>query len=157
MSKKKKSNRRREVNKHKKRLKRKAKLRVKSRDNSIHLTIPPHNIAQNKLSEAIFDYAEPLMNGVTEEDDISTAISMSIMFWNASLMGKEKAVEELDEFVNQIKEKPEGYRREFYSVFNMMYDRKQMYFKSDNRFIVDYSLEENEEGLYLEIASTVII
>jgi len=39
-------------------------------------------------------------------------------------------------------------------MFDMMYERKQNYFSADNRFIVDYSLEENREGFYLQVAST---
>ncbi len=43
---------------------------------------------------------------------------------------------------------------ELQSMFDMMYDRKQSYYSTDNRIIVDYSLEKNREGFYLQLAST---
>jgi len=45
-------------------------------------------------------------------------------------------------------------KSEFHSIFDMMYERKQHFYPADNRFIVDYSLEKNEEGFYLQVAST---
>lgn len=39
-------------------------------------------------------------------------------------------------------------------MFEMMYHRKQALYANDKRFVVNYSLEKNEQGFYLEVAST---
>ncbi len=102
----------------------------------------------NKLSEVIVDYAKPL----TKHVDVKyKAISMSIICWNISLMEKEEARRTLIEVTSQEGNNTEELRRNFYTIFNMMYDRKQKYFKLDNRFIVDYSLSENDECFHLKI------
>jgi len=47
-------------------------------------------------------------------------------------------------------------KEEMLSIFEMMYNRKQTWYKLDKRFVVNYSLEENDQGFYLEVASTLI-
>ncbi|MDQ7001613.1 MAG: hypothetical protein Q9N02_02850 [Ghiorsea sp.] len=151
MSQNKQINKRRAANKRKKTLKRKMTLRTKFMHEDI---IPQHKVSKNKLSEVILDYAEPLTNDVDGLDEESKAISMSIIFWNASLMGKQEATESLVKFIDLIGNNTKGFKNDFYNIFNIMRERKQKYFKSDNRFIVNYSLSENDEGLYFVVAST---
>jgi hypothetical protein len=45
-------------------------------------------------------------------------------------------------------------KSEFYLMFELMYKRKQSLFPNDKRFIVDYTLEENDGDFYLQVAST---
>ena len=43
---------------------------------------------------------------------------------------------------------------DFFAIFEMMYERKQNLFPDDNRFIVEYSIENNDGAFYLQVAST---
>ncbi len=43
---------------------------------------------------------------------------------------------------------------ELYIMFGMMYNRKQSLFSNDKPFVFDYALEKNDEGCYLQVAST---
>ena len=63
-------------------------------------------------------------------------------------------METLEPALNKMTHGDQLLKDEFYAVFEMMYDRKQHLFFHDNRFIVDYQLEENDEGLHLQVAST---
>jgi hypothetical protein len=45
-------------------------------------------------------------------------------------------------------------KRELSAIFAMMQLRKQMHYPHDRRFIVDFSLTDNDEGMYLQVAST---
>ena len=79
---------------------------------------------------------------------------MSITLWNASLLPKQKALETIKPALDEMANGDQTLTSEFHSMFEMMYERKQKYFSTDNRFIVDYSLEKNREGFYLQVAST---
>lgn len=79
---------------------------------------------------------------------------MSVSLWNASLLPKQKALETIKPALDDMANGDQALTSEFHSMFDMMYDRKQNYFSTDNRFIVDYSLEKNSEGFNLQVAST---
>ena len=79
---------------------------------------------------------------------------MSVTLWNASLLPKQKALETIKPALDDMAKGDHALTSEFHSMFDMMYDRKQNYFSTDNRFIVEYSLEKNSEGFYLQVAST---
>jgi hypothetical protein len=67
---------------------------------------------------------------------------------------KQKALETIRPAFDDMAKGDQVLKSKFHSMFDMMYERKQNYFSADNRFIVDYRLEENREGFYLQVAST---
>ncbi|MDQ6961213.1 MAG: hypothetical protein Q9M28_01600 [Mariprofundaceae bacterium] len=107
-----------------------------------------HKGLNNKLSEVITDYAQPL---IKHTDINSKIMTMSIICWNASLMEKEEQQDYLNQAIAQSGNNSEAFKSDFYNMFNMMYKRKQKHFKSDNRLVVDYSLSENAESLRFKI------
>ena len=115
---------------------------------------PLEYVSARKLSEVVLEFAEPLTNEVKGTEVEEKAIRMSVTLWNASLLPKQKALETIKPAVDDIANGDQAFTSEFHSMFDMMYDRKQNYFSNDNRFIVDYSLEKNREGFYLQVAST---
>ena len=138
---------RREQKKRKKVKKRKEKLRSKT-----SRSIPTEYVSKNKLSEAVLEYAEPLTNAAGENEE--KAIRLSVTFWNASLLPKQKALEIIEPSLADMANGDQLLKTEFYTTFEMMYNRKQSLFSNDRRFIVNYSLEANEDGFYLQVAST---
>lgn len=138
---------RREQKKRKKVKKRKEKLRSKT-----SRSIPTEYVSKNKLSEAVLEYAEPLTNAAGENEE--KAIRLSVTFWNASLLPKQKALEIIEPSLADMANGDQLLKTEFYTTFEMMYNRKQSLFSNDRRFIVDYSLEENDDGFFLQVAST---
>jgi hypothetical protein len=138
---------RREQKKRRKVIKRKEKLRSK-----IARSIPTEYIPKNKLSETVLEYAEPLTNAAGENEE--KAIRFSVTLWNASLLPKQKALEIMEPSLDDMANGDQLLKTEFYTMFEMMYNRKQSLFSNDRRFIVDYSLEENEDGFFLQVAST---
>ena len=79
---------------------------------------------------------------------------MSIILWNASLLPRQKALETIRPVLDDFENADQTLKSEFHSMFDMMYDRKQNYYSTDKRFIIDYSLEKNRDGFYLQVAST---
>lgn len=147
------SEKRREARKRIKALKRKAQVRSKSLGN-IQTQHPLENISARKLSEVVLEFAEPLTNAVEGTEDEEKAINMSILFWNASLLPNHEALDAMKPALDDIAKGDQTLKSEFHSMFSMMYDRKQKHYATDRRYIVDYSLEKNREGYYLQVAST---
>ena len=138
---------RREAKKRRKVIKR----RVQVHSKNVRI-IPAEYVSTNKLSEVVLDYAEPLINAVSDNEE--KAIRFSVTLWNASLLPKQKALEIIEPSLDDMANGNQLIQKEFHTMFEMMYNRKQSLFSNDKRFIVDYSLEENDEGFYLQVAST---
>ena len=151
--KKKNSQKNREAKKHKRAISRKAQLRSKTSVNlqAQHLF---DSASARKLSEVVLEFAGPLIDAAEGTVDEEKAIRISITFWNASLLPKQKALEIIKPTLDDMANGDQLFKSEFHNIFDMMYERKQNYFSTDNRFIVNYSLEENREGFYLQVAST---
>ena len=81
------------------------------------------------------------------------SIRLSITLWNASLLPKQKALEAIEPTLDNMAKGDQLLKSESYMMFEMMYKRKQSLFSNDKRFIVDYTLEENDESFNLRVAS----
>ena len=145
---------RREAKKAKKAIKRKAQVRTTTLQN-IQTEYETEYVSASKLSEVILDYAKPLTDAADGSEIEEKAIRMSVTLWNASLFPKVKALETIEPILNEMANGDQLLKEEFYTMFEMMYKRKQSLFSNDNRFIVDYQLEENNEGFSLQVASTL--
>ena len=144
---------RREANKRRKAIKRNAQVSAATVSN-IKAEYSTEYVTTNKLSEVILEYAEPLINVADESEVEERAIRMSRTLWNASLFPKQKALERIEPALVDMANGDQILKSEFYIMFEMMYERKQSLFSNDKRFIVDYTLEENNDGFYLQVAST---
>mgnify|MGYP001823540635 CR=1 FL=1 len=144
---------RREAKKRRKAIKRKAQVSTATLRN-IQTDYPAEYVSTNKLSAVILEYAEPLINVADESELEERAIRMSITLWNASLLPKQKALETIEPALDDMANGDQLLKSEFYTTFEMMYKRKQSLFSNDKRFIVDYTLEENDESFNLQVAST---
>lgn len=142
-----------EKNKRKKSQKRKSQLRSNIPQKT-QSHIPLNSIEKRKLSEVVLEYAEPLSNRANNVKEEENAIRISILFWNASLLPKHEALKSIEPILVNMANGDRKIESEFYVMFEIMYNHKQNDYESDKRFVVDYSLEKNSDGLYLQIAST---
>jgi hypothetical protein len=69
------------------------------------------------------------------------------------LLPRAKALETTEPVLNEMVKGDQLLKEEFYNIFEMMYNRKQSLFSTDKRFIIDYSLEKNQQGFYLQVVS----
>ena len=146
---------RKEAKKIRKVIKRKAQVRATYLHNT-HTEYTTEYVSASKLSKVILDYAKPLTDTADGSEVEERAIRMSVTLWNASLFPKEKALEIIEPVLNEMANGDQLLKEEFYTMFEMMYKRKQSLFSDDKRFVVDYQLEENNEGFILQVASTTI-
>jgi hypothetical protein len=148
---------RREAKKRRKAIKRKAQVSTATLCNiqtEYPIEYPAEYVSANKLSEVILEYAEPLMNVADGGELEERAIRMSVTLWNASLLPKQKALETMEPALDDMAKGDQLLKSEFHMMFELMYNRKQSLFSNDTRFIVDYTLEENDEGFNLRVVST---
>ena len=146
---------RREAKKRKNSIKRKAQVRSATmRD--IQTEYPTEYLSVNKLSEVILDYAEPLLRGIDDYQKEIKAIGISITFWNVSLLPKQEALEAIDSALGDMLKGDPQLKNDLYTIYEMMYKRKQNQFSNDKRFVVDYSLDKIEGGFNLQVSSTSV-
>ena len=132
-----------------------AKSLVRSKSiSNVKTQHPFEYVTARKLSEVVLEFAEPLTNGVEGIDGEERAIRLSVILWNASLLPTQKALETMKPAFDDIANGDQALMSELHNMFDMMYERKQNYFSTDNRFIIDYSLEKNRAGFYFNVVST---
>jgi len=106
-----------------------------------------------KLSEVILDYAAPLMKQADSESREKNAITLSLCYWNASIFPIDEAREQIEPLLDDLADDDTEFKEDMLGIFAVMYARKQALYAHDRRFVVDYSLTENANGLYLQVAS----
>lgn len=143
---------RREAKKRKNSLKRKAQVRTTSVRNT-QVGSPTGLLTAPKLSVVILDYAEPLIEATIDTLGEEKAIHLSITFWNSTFLPQRQALENLNPAFKDMANGDMQLEYDLKAMYEMMYDRKQNLFSNDQRFIMDYSLEKNNEGFYLQVAS----
>ena len=111
-----------------------------------------------KMSQVVLNFAEPIMNGLSDDDEDDVAfrniIGLAIFVWNASLLpGKEreKALEQAFEFVAGSDAK--DFAMLHHSIDALM-KRKKKYFSKNKRFIVDYQITTSKRQRHLYVVST---
>jgi len=112
------------------------------------------HIKPPKLSEIILDYAEPLIKNADGISREKSAISFSLCCWNASILPLDEARKQIDPLLDDLADRDAAFKEDMLDIFEMMHARKHKLYAHDRRFVIDYSLTENEDGLYLQIAST---
>jgi len=112
---------------------------------------------KSKFSETLLEFAKPLIAAAHDIDQERTAIELSIFVWNILLLhpSKKEAVEQAKEI---MKEPTIGFNyllSNFDEIVDLLYDRKKQYFDNDKRIAMDYSLDQIDDGFYLQVASGV--
>lgn len=110
-----------------------------------------------KMSEVLLEYAEPLTEPLTEDDDASfrKTIGFAVMCWNAALSTKLEREAIFRQFISQtppIKEFPVEEVRGF---FDFMIQRKRQLFNDNRRWIVSYEIKFVKRDRHVYVASTL--
>jgi hypothetical protein len=66
----------------------------------------------------------------------------------------DKAREQLEPFLDDLANGDSEAKKDIQGIIAVMHIRKQSLYAHDSRFIVDYSLTENDDSLSLQVAST---
>jgi hypothetical protein len=107
-----------------------------------------------KLSERIWEYAEPLLDAATNAEAQKRAAQLAIISWNAAMLPEAKVEDLLRPTLQQLSGGDPRLARELLSIYSMMIERKHEYFEYDRRLVVDFSLSDGPDGVHLMVAST---
>ena len=109
-----------------------------------------------KLSEQIWEYAQPLLDAASRTEAQKRVAELAILCWNAALLPETKVQELLRPTLNKLAEGDPRLESELLRVFVMMQARKLEYFADDHRLVVSFSLSDTPDGVHLLVASAPV-
>ena len=107
-----------------------------------------------KLSEQIWEYAEPLLHGAPDTEAQKRAAQLAILCWNSALLPESKVQDLLGPTLRSLAGGDPRLETELLGIFVMMQARKYEYFRDDYRLVVNFSLSDTPDGVHLLVAST---
>ncbi len=112
--------------------------------------------ASEKMSDVIEEFIEPYRQSATTLVEYQRLIGTAILAWNAALDQGTKRAALLRVMLKTIAPKVDRQTQEdFYAIVGEMIERKEKYFASNRRPIVNYRVTETPEGMHLSIASLI--
>ncbi|MEW5920949.1 MAG: hypothetical protein AB1796_08405 [Bacillota bacterium] len=106
----------------------------------------------DKLSEVIIDFAEPLLKSCTSLRMKKQALSFAVLVWNISMMA-EKNSEPIKSKLEKMLCNGDPDQTEYmYELLNFMVERKDLLYKDDERFVLKYHITTTKKGeLHLDV------
>lgn len=136
------------------------KLRQKIQNSPIGETIGgivtnPEGVA--KMSEVLEEFIEPYLDTATNSHDRKILVGMAVTAWNLALMPASKRQPLIKEFILDVVGKGDPRAsQEIKDIINELIDRKLEIFPDNQRFIVEFQLQETRNQFHLSVASTLM-
>jgi len=114
--------------------------------------VPPEEVkALSKLSEAVLEVGEPLLNEASSREQFEQAIMLTVMAWNFSLMDPGDVTDALGRAIEKTNSDfDDAYA--FVQLLGALIDRKLELYPDDDRMIIDYEVNVNKRGPNLLVA-----
>lgn len=107
----------------------------------------------NKLSEAIIKFAEPLLEQYNTLEMQKRILSFAIIVWNMSFLSKKDLANFRANFLKGICGKDKLAVAEVNKVINYLLQRKKEHFSDDQRIVASYTFSTTKNGnLSLDVA-----
>lgn len=121
----------------------------------IQIEFAQPSFGQIKMSEIIYEFIEDYLEVMETHKKRVTIICFACMAWNLALLEESERKLEVKEMAYQLG-KDEKTRKEVEGILRALIKRKLKYYKSINRYIVDYKVTDDKAGsFYLNIMSTI--
>jgi hypothetical protein len=110
-----------------------------------------------KMSEVIFEFAAPLLEPLSDDDDnaFHNIIAVAVLCWNASMVSKHEREEMLSRFIAETATEGVLPAKEFREILDFMVQRKQRLFKNNKRWITNYEIKQTKKDREVYIVSTL--
>lgn len=106
-----------------------------------------------KMSAIILDLADFLLKAASTKQQEHSAISITCLAWNISILDSTRGQEYLDKFFKD-KDDPD-FKADAEDIIETMIAKKRHYYPDINRIIVDFELLQNKKDIHLTIMSIV--
>jgi hypothetical protein len=110
-----------------------------------------------KMSEVLEDFIEPYLDMATNFHDRKTLVGIAVTAWNLALMPASKRQPLLKKFILDLVGKRDSRTsQDIKDIINELIDRKLEIFPDNQRFIVEFQLQETRDQFHLSVASTLM-
>jgi hypothetical protein len=107
---------------------------------------------QVKMSKVIVDFIEPFMEFAEDEEAEEFVVMAAIMAWNSNLIPPQ----EQKKFIKNFRKKMGTIDAELFKIMlSMMRNYKEENYPDLKRFILDYQLLHTQEGMHLNVVSSM--
>jgi hypothetical protein len=118
----------------------------------------PEGVA--KMSEVLEEFIEPYLDTATNSYDRKILVGMAVMAWNLALMPASKRQPLIKKFILDVfgKGDPRTSQdiQDIKDIINELIGRKLEIFPDNQRFIVEFQLQETRNQFHLSVASTLM-
>jgi len=134
------------------------KLRRKNRDThyEVEPLRPQQSFPGKKMSEALLDFAEPLLDTFDNDECFEGIISIAAMCWNTSFLPEKEQHKMFRSIVDELGKSDLLTRHEIEDCTRMLLERKKALFADDRRMIVNYKVVDEKDGQRLFVMSTPV-
>lgn len=142
--------------KKKKRLRKPKANRKQMLENSLKSMLPDSKLIWkddgDKLSEAIVELAQPLLEKCSNFEEQKKLLSFSILVWNMCNVPEKEADKFRKDLYEKICKGDKQAIRDMDEIMGYLIARKNRFYKNDKRFIVSYNITKTKDGLHLDVA-----
>lgn len=112
---------------------------------------------EEKMSEVISDFAKPLLENCNDDNElIKKALSIAIIVWNITLLPDKDQDNAIQDIISKLSPSENASDHvTMMSYIDMLKERKKKYFSNNKRAIVSYHFSVVQQGIHLEVASTL--
>ncbi|MBI2927091.1 MAG: hypothetical protein HYY24_15455 [Verrucomicrobia bacterium] len=112
--------------------------------------IVQHRPGEQKMSEVLVDFAQPMLDLARSEEDVQKALSVATIAWNLALLPPQEREEE--SATGPLARLP----AEAQTIVWEMVERKLLHFNKVNRMIMDFDASGEAGKLTLNVVSTLL-
>ncbi len=107
-----------------------------------------------KMSAVLLDFVEPYTKYADTDEAYRKLLTLAVMAWNASLMPAEERRRMIDSVLNAgIPGGTKKLKADLKKLVEELIARKEAHFGQYTQMIVDFQLQDTDEGLHLSVAS----
>ncbi|SPF56381.1 hypothetical protein SBF1_9030001 [Candidatus Desulfosporosinus infrequens] len=103
--------------------------------------------AENKLSQVIMEFVEPLSERIDDIVITKRIIEFGILIWNLLFLPIEERAEQKNSIMKSfsiIEDDQDDYG--FNEIYDYLIFRKDTLYKNDRRFVVNYKIDDREDN-----------
>jgi hypothetical protein len=109
-----------------------------------------------KMSDVLEEFVEPYLPEASGLNQRKMLFEMAIIAWNLALMPESQRQSALEDLINQaIRKKNPRDQQDMRNLLDEMVTRKLQLFSANQRYILDYQLEDIGDQFHLSVASTL--
>jgi hypothetical protein len=105
-----------------------------------------------KMSEVLLDFISPYRDTWETEDQFRKLILMAIVAWNAAIAPDDKGAELVQSTMATL---PPEAQADYLQIVVSLIERKQRFFASNTRMIINHTITMTPAGPHLQVMSTL--